>query len=462
MGNLVADAMARSAACHSQRRVPLIALIESGSVRGAVKVGKFGRDEATNVLPWANRLEVVRFPSVDVLESFIAFGAQSLKTTGGGFLQASGNVRIVLNDDRARVFVRHFDCSQTQTKGLTLTFDDTKVKSTCPQRGFSRPSGPIDVVFTSWLANGGDGFSLANASRLHPLQPEWLKDVDALRRHVASLPEDAIIRREGRIAFSTECAEPRAPEKRAPPLVAGFLGAFSMMASFVATYPLSTLQTRAMLGEPLGLSNGCSSLYRGVALAALAVYASGAVFWTAHEFLNHLSGESHTGGHARQGAKTFFLTFVAGALNVLATNPLWVAVTRLQGGLSALPSVSERKRRWCWPCAGILPNTVLVLFPTLRQTLYEGLLRGASASTLDASSGLVTVCAAFATLIAATATHPLQWYRSRLQAGHGTHSRNASVWDGLSIKLVHTVISNTLMYLSKEQLTQFVLRTFLA
>jgi len=27
---------------------------------------------------------------------------------------------------------------------------------------------------------------------------------------------------------------------------------------------------------------------------------------------------------------------------------------------------------------------------------------------------------------------------------------------------VHTVISNTLMYLSKEQLTQFVLRTFLA
>ena len=461
LGNLVADAMARSGACHAQRRVPLIALIESGSVRGAVKVGNFGRDEATNVLPWAKRLEVVRFPSVDVLEAFVAFGAQSLKTTGGGFLQASANVRIVLNDHRARVFVRPFDCSISQTKGQTLTFDDTKVKSTCPQRGFSRPTGPIDVVLTSWLVQGGDGFSLRNATRLHALQPDWLKDVDPLRRHVASLPEDAIVRREGRISFSSECAEPKV-EKRAPPLVAGFLGAFSMMASFVATYPLSTLQTRAMLGEPLGLSNGCSPLYRGVALAALAVYASGAVFWTAHEFLNHVAGENHNGGHARQGLKTFLLTFVAGALNVLATNPLWVAVTRLQGGLSALPSVSERKRRWCWPCAGILPNTVLVLFPTLRQTLYEGLLRGASASTLDASSGLVTVCAAFATLIAATATHPLQWYRSRLQAGHGTHSRTASVWDGLSIKLVHTVISNTLMYLSKERLTQFVLRTFLA
>ena len=111
---------------------------------------------------------------------------------------------------------------------------------------------------------------------------------------------------------------------------------------------------------------------------------------------------------------------------------------------------------------GILPNTVLVLFPTLRQTLYEGLLRGASASTLDASSGLVTVCAAFATLIAATATHPLQWYRSRLQAGHGTHSRNASVWDGLSIKLVHTVISNTLMCIVEGAAHASVLRTFLS
>ena len=152
-------------------------------------------------------------------------------------------------------------------------------------------------------------------------------------------------------------------------------------------------------------------------------------------------------------------------LNVLVTNPLWVAVTRLQGGLTAMPSPAERSRKVCWPCAGILPNTVLVLFPTLRQTLYEALLRCASATTLTAGPALVSLAAAFATLIAATATHPLQWYRSRLQAGHviatSRNEEKASIWDGLSIKLVHTVVSNTLMYLSKEQLTQFVLKTFL-
>jgi len=127
--------------------------------------------------------------------------------------------------------------------------------------------------------------------------------------------------------------------------------------------------------------------------------------------------------------------------------------------------MAERSSRFCWPCAGILPNTVLVLFPSLRQTICEGLLRCIGSDPLSAGPWLISLAAALTTLIAATATHPLQWYRSRLQAGHGTHaSRNkarASVWDGTSIKLVHTVLSNTLMYLSKEQLTQFVLKTFL-
>lgn len=465
LGNLVADAMARSGACRGLQKVPLIALIEAGSVRGVVREGPFGRDEATNILPWANHLVVLRFPSIQALEELVAYGARS-RPVGGGFLQASANARIVLDAHHARVFVRPFDCGTTSGRASSLTFDDATVPSACATRGFTRPPGPVDVIVTSWLVQGGDGFDVRNATR-RKLEPAWLKDVDALRRHVASLPADAIIRREGRLSVVDnveKCAPPSLP-KRAPPLIAGLLGAFSMMSSFVATYPLSTLQTRAMLGEPLGLQEGCAPLYRGVALAAVAVYASGAVFWTAHEFLSSVAGAGHAGGEGRKAVTTFFFTFIAGALNVLATNPLWVAVTRLQGGLSALPSMAERSSRFCWPCAGILPNTVLVLFPTLRQTIYEGLLRCVGSDPLSAGPWLISLAVALATLIAATATHPLQWYRSRLQAGHGTHaSRNkarASVWDGLSIKLVHTVLSNTLMYLSKEQLTQFVLKTFL-
>ena len=472
LGNLVADAMARSGICrHENLQMPLISLVESGSLRSVVRPGPFGRDEATNVLPLANGLEVLRFPSVEALEALVAFGARSRppRGIGGSFLQASSNTRVILDAKEARVLVRPLYCGATaEAQAKTLTFDDSAIKRrTCGNlRGFSRPKGPVGVVVTSWLSSGGGGFDVKNATRLRQRTPTWLKDVDALRNHVAALPADATVKREGRISIVedvTRCAHPPRKESNMPPLVSGLLGALSMSASFVVTYPLSTLQTRAMLGEPLGLKDGCSPLYRGVTLAAVAVYTSGTVFWTTYESLSYVAGDS--GGAAKRDFKTFSLTFIAGVLNVLVTNPLWVAVTRLQGGLTAMPSPAERSRKVCWPCAGILPNTVLVLFPTLRQTLYEALLRCASATTLTAGPALVSLAAAFATLIAATATHPLQWYRSRLQAGHviatSRNEEKASIWDGLSIKLVHTVVSNTLMYLSKEQLTQFVLKTFL-
>ena len=471
LGNLVADAMARSCICrHENLQMPLISLVESRSLGSVVRPGPFGRDEATNVLPLANGLEVLRFPSVEALEALVAFGARSRppRGIGGSFLQASSNTRVILDAKEARVLVRPFYCGATaEAQAKTLTFDDSAIKRNCGDlRGFSRPKGPVGVVVTSWLSSGGGGFDVKNATRLRQRTHTWLKDVDALRNHVAALPADATVKREGRISIVedvTRCARPPRKESNMPPLVSGLLGALSMSASFVVTYPLSTLQTRAMLGEPLGLKDGCSSLYRGVTLAAVAVYTSGTVFWTTYESLSYVAGDS--GGAAKKDFKTFSLTFIAGVLNVLVTNPLWVAVTRLQGGLTAMPSPAERSRKVCWPCAGILPNTVLVLFPTLRQTLYEALLRCASATTLTAGPALVSLAAAFATLIAATATHPLQWYRSRLQAGHviatSRNEEKASIWDGLSIKLVHTVVSNTLMYLSKEQLTQFVLKTFL-
>ena len=164
------------------------------------------------------------------------------------------------------------------------------------------------------------------------------------------------------------------------------------------------------------------------------------------------------------GAETFVATAAAGVANVLVTNPLWIAVTRLQGGLSALPAVADRRSRPCWPCAGVIPNLILILFPALRQTIYDALLRLAGAAPETASAAALAAAAALATLVAATVTHPLQWYRSRLQARDGGRhgpAKGGSMWDGLGIKLVHTVLSNTMMYLSKEKLTAFVLRTFL-
>ena len=94
--------------------------------------------------------------------------------------------------------------------------------------------------------------------------------------------------------------------------------------------------------------------------------------------------------------------------------------------------------------------------------IYDLCLSSLGVSEATAGPVLLTLAAASATFFAAVVTHPLQWYRSRLQAATHKRSRHppGSIFDGLSIKLVHTVLSNTLMYLSKEQLTEFVLSEF--
>ena len=134
-------------------------------------------------------------------------------------------------------------------------------------------------------------------------------------------------------------------------------------------------------------------------------------------------------------------------------------MTRLQAGLPGVPDAAARAADPWWPLAGLAPNVVLVLFPALRQTVYDALLAARGVDEATAGPRLVGLAAALAALVAAVATHPIQWYRSRLQAARADRAarRRGACFDGFSIKLAHTVLSNTLMYLSKEQLTVAVL-----
>ena len=71
--------------------------------------------------------------------------------------------------------------------------------------------------------------------------------------------------------------------------------------------------------------------------------------------------------------------------------------------------------------------------------------------------------------MASIVTHPIKRYRSRLQVDLGADeaggdergARAACVrcawFDGLGITLVHTVLSNALMYVFKEQLTVYAM-----
>ncbi|EGB12950.1 5'-nucleotidase [Aureococcus anophagefferens] len=458
LGSLVADAMERLG-CETTKG-PVIALLESGSVRGRLEAGPVGRDAATRVLPWANRYAVLTFENASRLDAFAAHGAASRapRGTGGAFLQASSRARVVVDGRSASVLVADRGCEAARNNDGPLVLDDDAL--TVPPGCFRRPAGPVDVVVTEWLADGGDGFGAV----LGGVERRNLGDAVDVDVFLRSLRGAASPRgREGRVVVDgppPRCDEATPPPGGASPAVAGFLGGLSMVSSFVATYPLSTLQTRAMLGEPLGFGDGCG-LYRGVNVAACAVYASGTVFWAAQAFFAALLEERRG---APGAAETFLATALAGLCNVVATNPFWVVVTRLQGGLPATPDGGERARRPAWFCAGLAPNLVLILFPALRQMAYDGLLRGLGATEASAGPSLIAAAAAAATLAAAVVTHPLQWYRSRLQATDVSHghrpAKRGTVFDGLSIKLLHTVLSNTLMYISKEQLTEFVLGEF--
>ena len=289
--------MARKGACASgASRAPVVALFEAGSARASIETGPFGRAGATAVLPWANTYEVLRFPSAGALESVIAFGAASRAPAGlgGGFLHASSNARIFLDAaGRARLLVAPYECGRraagTRARRLfkgkspgTLAFLPPASSPSCRWR-WERPAGPVDAVVTSWLAAGGDGFGPAIAKANATRRPLDGVDADALEVHLAALPAAATYRAEGRVRdaedavaaaaeFETSCAARPLHATRphtAPPAIAGVLGAISMTGGFVATYPLSTLQTRAMLGEPLVVES-CAWLYRGVGVAAVA------------------------------------------------------------------------------------------------------------------------------------------------------------------------------------------------
>ena len=96
--------MTRSGICIRHGANALISLVESRSLGSIVRPGPFGRDEATNVLPLANGLEVWRFPSVEA-EALVAFGAavrDHLAALAAASAKRKSNTRVILDAKEAR------------------------------------------------------------------------------------------------------------------------------------------------------------------------------------------------------------------------------------------------------------------------------------------------------------------------------------------------------------------------
>ena len=135
-------------------------------------------------------------------------------------------------------------------------------------------------------------------------------------------------------------------------------------------------------------------------------------------------------------------------------------VVRHQAGYELLPTEEERNKTPLWCFAGIGPNLILITYPALRQALNDLVLRMCPPPRPGYfSSKRVIFAGAVASLIATITTHPLQWYRSRLQAST-SHGGKQGIYkalelglcfDGLWVKLFHSLISGSILYFSKAK-----------
>jgi len=173
---------------------------------------------------------------------------------------------------------------------------------------------------------------------------------------------------------------------------------------------------------------------------------------------------------------------VAGSVNVVVTNPIWVVVTRMQvdagrGGGGAGGGAMEAVRRivreggvmGLW--RGIGPSLAMVSNPALQMLAQESVLgllarmasgtgRGPRNSRWD-----VFVAGAMGKLFATLATYPFLVAKSVQQAGLGREGRNTvrimldlierrgvfGLYDGLGLKAVQSVLASAILVTAQRE-----------
>lgn len=131
--------------------------------------------------------------------------------------------------------------------------------------------------------------------------------------------------------------------------------------------------------------------------------------------------------------QSLMVASLAGSMNVLATNPIWLAVTRMQTAASSTSGVSfvgEIKALYrdgglpaLW--TGTVPSLVMVVNPTIQYALYElgselwtkwgARTKSPSASRHGLTSLQIFVVASLAKLGATLVTYPLLVVKNRTQ-----------------------------------------------
>ncbi|XP_002161354.1 peroxisomal membrane protein PMP34 [Hydra vulgaris] len=284
-----------------------------------------------------------------------------------------------------------------------------------------------------------------------------------------------------------------------------FAGATGSVVAMTAFYPFDTVRTRLQADDSLKSmgplqamkqltkEEGVDTLYRGLSPVLSSLYCSNFVYFYV---FNGMKTLAIIKGLKASSGKDLLFGYISGCINALVTTPLWVANTRLklQGVKSSDNSQQNVKRTELkglihgvctiaeeegvaalWN--GVQTSFILSGNPAIHFMVYEALKRVLlrskirSGKNLQLSSLESFLLGGFAKAVATVLTYPLQLVQCRQRAYRSNGSnlsvsqiiahvlRNSGLWGlfkGMETKLVQTVLTAALMFLTYEKIVSLI------
>ncbi|XP_043587414.1 peroxisomal membrane protein PMP34 [Bombus pyrosoma] len=285
-------------------------------------------------------------------------------------------------------------------------------------------------------------------------------------------------------------------------LVHAISGAAGGVVAMTIFFPLDTVRSRLQLEEhreskgtlatirDLAAKEGPATLYRGMVPVLQSLCVSNFVYFYTFHGLKMLRARKN-----QSAGNDLLVASIAGVINVLTTTPLWVVNTRLKmrgvnntqernnlyntlyGGLIYIWKYEGLKKLW----AGTLPSLMLVMNPAIQFMTYETVKRKVLASLhgIQPSAWTFFVIGAIAKAVATILTYPLQLVQTKLRHGHKYPNLppNAGsleilfyilkrqgvggLYKGMEAKLLQTILTAALMFLTYEKISRLVFRILL-
>lgn len=315
-------------------------------------------------------------------------------------------------------------------------------------------------------------------------------------------------------------------------LINGLAGAGGGIIAQLLTYPLQTVNTRQQTERDLKKEKrklgtiehmcqvvkqeGWERLYGGLTPSLVGTAASQGVYYYFYQVFRN-QAEAAALERRKKGLgdgsvgmlSSLLVAALAGSVNVLMTNPIWVVVTRMQTHrrvskdqhtVSVSPSSGEKALVAAEPrpfgtfnaiqevydeagvtgfWKGVIPTLIMVSNPSMQFMLYETMLTKLKKKRESKGSNSVTALEVFllgavAKLGATVTTYPLLVVKSRLQAkqvttGDKRHQYKGTLdailkmiryeglygfYKGMSTKIVQSVLAAAVLFMIKEELVK--------